>query len=411
MRVIDVDSHVHEPIDWLEQIDPELAETLGPPLRFFDAAVPVFGTIDPGLAQLPAGRRPKAPLDLIAPGFVEHLEMTETRQPEQQGGDDPTAMYNAESRLRWCDQRGIDVQFLNPTFLLSTIITAVNAGRTELPQRILGAWNSWMAEQTKGHTDRLIPVTLTDLTDIEWSVAQMARMRELGSRAFMIPEVPVSGHRSAEGSESPMRRSITHPDFEPLWNAAEELGMAAIAHVGVSRESINVGWANNGADNLSTYALLRTFAGRLSPQLLVAAMALDGVFERHPRLTLIVEELGIDWLPGLLTSLDIMVGRVPADLRDDEYRPSFLALGDSYTLPLAPVDYVRRQVRVTPLAVSHPIAHVLEQVPHELVCFSSDYPHVEGTADAIEIFDRQLTGQSATVKESFYGGIGELIGV
>ena len=41
---------------------------------------------------------------------------------------------------------------------------------------------------------------------------------------------------------------LDHPDFEPIWDAAEDLGMAAFAHVGFARERINAGWANNGRD-------------------------------------------------------------------------------------------------------------------------------------------------------------------
>ena len=35
MRIIDVDAHLHEPLDWVERTDPELADALGPPARFF----------------------------------------------------------------------------------------------------------------------------------------------------------------------------------------------------------------------------------------------------------------------------------------------------------------------------------------------------------------------------------------
>ena len=31
MRIIDVDAHLHEPLDWVERTDPELAAQLGPP--------------------------------------------------------------------------------------------------------------------------------------------------------------------------------------------------------------------------------------------------------------------------------------------------------------------------------------------------------------------------------------------
>jgi hypothetical protein len=66
---------------------------------------------------------------------------------------------------------------------------------------------------------------------------------------------------------------------------------------------------------------------------------------------------------------------------------------------------------VTPLPASHPLRPVIDQVPPELLCFSSDYPHVEGSDRAVEIFERQLAGTSDRVRSDFFGGVGELIGV
>jgi uncharacterized protein len=230
----------------------------------------------------------------------------------------------------------------------------------------------------------------------------------------VIPEAPVrTGRRDASG-RTPLARSITHPDFEPLWDAAEDLGMAAFAHVGFARERINPGWANNGADSLNTFSLLNMLvASQIGPQLLVGALVYDGVLERHPKLTVVVEEVGIDWLPHLLTAMDLSIGRTRPEMHDDQIRPSHLVVGDSYTLPLAPVDYVRRQVRVTPLPATHPIQGVIEQVPPEVLCFSSDYPHVEGSASAVELCERQLAsaGVDDEVRNAFFGGVAELLGV
>jgi predicted TIM-barrel fold metal-dependent hydrolase len=249
-------------------------------------------------------------------------------------------------------------------------------------------------------------VTQIDLGDVEGSIQEMSRMRALGSRAFAIPEAPV---RSASGE---LARSISHPDFDPIWSAAEDLGMAAFAHVGFARERINLGWANNGGEDLTTFNVLNMLVNsQAGPQLLLAAMVYDGVLERHPKLTVVVEEVGIDWLPHLVAAMDLSVGRKPEALIDDEYRPSHLVIGDTYKLPLAPVDYLRRQVRVTPLVAWHPIRAVLDQVPPELLCFSSDYPHVEGAADAVQICERQLAGVSSEMRALFYEGVGSVLQV
>jgi predicted TIM-barrel fold metal-dependent hydrolase len=410
MRVIDVDAHLHEPLDWVEQTDPELAKELGPPARFMDIADSLFGMSDPALKTLPDTPFPAGRYGTILPGFIHHLEMTDTRQPEQQATSDADPFCGPEARLKFCDERGIDVQFLNPTFLVGPFVQAARAHRIDLMPKIRQCWNRWASNQVQGHTDRLIPVTQIDMSNLDWSIAEMTRMRALGSRAFAIPESPVGNPRFAPvGATSKLPKSITHPDFDRLWSVAVDLGMAAFAHVGFGRERINIGWANNGAKDLSTYSLLNmAVAPQMGPQLMLSAMVFDGVFERFPKLTLVVEEVGISWLPHLLGILDHAVGRASLDvLADGEFRPDFA--GTAYRLPLAPSEYLRRQVRVTPLVVSQPLHPTIDLVPPELLCFSSDYPHVEGTGDAVAICERQLAGASEVVKRAFYGSVGELI--
>jgi len=410
MRIIDVDAHLHEPLDWVEATDPALAEAIGPPARFMEIAGSVFGFADSSFTLLPEHQRPKDRWDLVPPGFVTHLEMTDERQPDDHAfqDDEGEAYFDAETRLRWCDARGIDVQFLNPTFLVGAFVQAGRARRFDVMNDIRRAWNTWATNVTAGHEDRLIPVAQIDLHDIEWSIAEMTRMRERGSKAFVLPEAPVT----TPGEGKTLARSITHPDFEPIWDAAEDLGMAAFAHVGFARERINPGWANNGRDDVQTFNVLNTVANNMGPQLLCAAMVLDGLLERHPKLTVVVEEVGIDWLPHLVTSLEGAIGHKPEVLIDDEYRPSNLKRGETYTLPLSPVEYLQRQVRVTPLPAAHPIEPILRSsVPSEILCFSSDYPHVEGASDAVALSERQLVGFDDEVRERFFGGVAELLGV
>jgi hypothetical protein len=84
MRIIDVDAHLHEPLDWVAVTDPGLAEELGPPARFMDIASSVFGVSDPSFSALPEAQQPKVRFDLVPPGFVHHLELTVLLQPDQQ---------------------------------------------------------------------------------------------------------------------------------------------------------------------------------------------------------------------------------------------------------------------------------------------------------------------------------------
>lgn len=411
MRIVDVDAHFHEPVDWLRQTDPGLADLLGPAPRFIDVADAVFGIHNPAMSALPAEQQPASTRDTVLPGFVRHLEMTDERQPAHQSQSVGDPVWDAQARLEVCDAEGIDIQFLNPSFLVNTIVQAARVRRGDLIPRIRSTWNRWAMDVVHGHTDRLLPVAQIDFNDVPAAVAEMTRMRALGSRGFTLSESPVGIGRTTRDGSSPLARSISHPDFEPIWSAAEDLGMAAIAHVGFSRERIQFGWANNGARDLTTYSLLAmAIAPQLGPQLMLGALVFDGVLERHPNLMVIVEEVGISWLPHLLNVIDHAVGRSRHTLlADGEFRPDFA--GSAYRLPLAPSDYLRRQVTVTPLVVNEPLRPVLDQVPAEMLCFSSDYPHVEGTAKAVTICERQLQGCAPGVRETFYSRIADRLGL
>jgi len=391
MRVIDVDSHFMEPLDWLEQTDPALAREL-PPASFEERVV--RGVVGDLLDIIPPHQRPKNLLELLAPAGRRATEALLAASVEQQKEalTSPPTGYDAEARLKFCDENGIDVQFVNSTMGTGPYISALRLGRRDLAFRAFEAFNSWAAGTFRGHTDRLIPVTLVDLIDPDWAIREMIRMRAAGSRAVQVKPDPVSE-----------QKSLTHPDFERVWSAAEDLGMAVIFHIASGRSEVKHGWYFNGGEP-SHYAILHLINGQVVPQIALTAMIIDGVLERHPKLTVIVEELGIGWVPNFLSMIDsVTVG---------PYGTQFGMGVDDYRLPLKPSDYIRRQVRFTPLVSTDPLQPTLDLIPPELLVFSSDFPHQEGRANAVQLFDAQLDGVSATRREQFYGGsIGALMGI
>ena len=65
---------------------------------------------------------------------------------------------------------------------------------------------------------------------------------------------------------------------------------------------------------------------------------------------------------------------------------------------------LRRNVRVTPLPGfgDHDALDVLTKLP-EMVVFSSDYPHFEGSADPIELYRPALDDLDVEARASFLG--------
>ena len=74
-----------------------------------------------------------------------------------------------------------------------------------------------MADAVAEHRDRLRPVTCLRFDDLDWTVREMTRMRERGSRAFLVSGEPV-------GDIPP-----NHHDFDKVWAAATDLGMVALS--------------------------------------------------------------------------------------------------------------------------------------------------------------------------------------
>ncbi len=384
MPVVDVDSHFHEPINWLEVTDPALDAQLAPTHRFMDF---MRASTEPLLAMLPEAERPEDPADLMPTSFRSVLERLDALQPDRYDPDSSDPFYLADARLRAMDEAGIDVQFLNFTFASGGVLRAMQAGRPELVPQVQRAYNTFAANQVAGHTDRLVPVCRMHMPDVDWCVDELTRMRALGSRAFIVTQHPTM--------------SLTHPDFEPLWSAAEDLGMLVYVHVFFGRPGPHPSWANNGRGADAFRESVAAGDQRAETRNLVNAMVFDGVFERHPKLTMLISECGFSWMPALAHELDQRVNGIAVD---GTREPNF------YQLPLKPSEYLARQVKVSPLPgfIENGMEHLslvdaLEQFPDpDMLVFSSDYPHVEGRHLARKLLDDHLPADDA-LRARFYG--------
>ena len=175
-----------------------------------------------------------------------------------------------------------------------------------------------MTDAASDHRDRIRPVTSLRFDDLDWVVGELTRMRERGSRAFLVSAEPAGGI-------PPM-----HPDFDKVWAAATDLGMIAHLHVGMNPGLFHPAWANT--DDPAIIRLISLQNPHHSAQVFLTAVVFGGVFERHPNLTVLVSELGIDWFPGWVNKVDSMAA--PG--------VSPLVVGD-YRWPLTPREYVRAQ--------------------------------------------------------------------
>jgi uncharacterized protein len=380
MYVVDADSHFTEPFDWFEQANPKLAAEI-PPMPFDEMIVDTVA--GDALTLLPPEMRPSDPLNIVPRHFraaaLALRDMPRDEAVKVLGAAGGAAVNDGTDRVKWMDERGIDVQILVPSSGFGPYKRAKRAGLAHLQHAALETYNTWASERTYGHTDRLIPVTLIDPSDTEWAFGELRRMRERGSRVFQVPAAPVDN------------RALGHPDFEPLWSAAEELGMAVYFHVTAQHSRFHPGWINDGSDGNNFMFQSYVNSGQV-PMMTMTSLVISGVLERHPKLIAIAAELGIAWLPYWLRVMD-------GYCRTDDTAVFF----HEYNLPLKPSEYAQRQIRVATLRLTDDVRPVIEETPDDILVFSTDWPHPEGSEQAQALFSEQLDGVDARRQERFFG--------
>ena len=371
MPVIDIDTHFEPGRAWLAE-HPKLAERL-PEYSVTEGTVQAL--VGDLLAAVPEDERP-SPETLLPPGMAAILGEVKV----DGYGFEGSAMHteaDAPERLAWMNRVGIDVA---NTICLEGAGYARYLDDRALAREAIGACNTWLADQVDGHQDRLLPLTSIDATDVAWSVAELTGMRGRGSRSFLLGALPAPGY-------PPM-----HERFEPLWSAAEDLGMVAFVHAGYNAAAFDPAWANHG----DTMVMRQLGASQSSQtaQLMLNGMVFGGVFDRHPKLTLVFAELGIHWFSGTVEHMEARGPGVPE---------SAIYMGH-YPYELTPTEFVRRNVRITPLPRAHqsPVK-LLAEFP-ECVVFSSDYAHNESNPEPTAHYDALLADVPAEVRASFLGG-------
>lgn len=376
-RVIDADAHLMEPAGWLESyVDPAVRDRIPP----MDGGDQQFTDLLREGDQLLGRRRGDAVEASAARRVLLAMPM---KGWLSFGGSDPAERSSA------LDELGFELQVIYPTAAFPQVATAPHDVQVEAA---LGL-NRGLAEFCEGD-ERLLPVAYVPMHHgIEAALRVLADAVRRDVPVVMIDMVP------AKGALAP-----GHPDHDPLWAAIVEADVVLSVHIGLDN-----GWRplrREYFDNGRTLEHFRSDApgDALSymaigypAELFLSSIILDGVLERFTGLRISVAELGAVWVPGFLQHLD-------------QAARSFRRLQDLSHLTMAPSAYVHRQVRFTPFA-GEPVGWMMDASCPDLYCFSSDYPHHEGSDDPIRRFDQTMTAVSGAAQDAFYAGnFAELLG-
>ncbi|MDQ1396844.1 MAG: hypothetical protein QOG64_2103, partial [Acidimicrobiaceae bacterium] len=208
--IIDVDTHVSEPGDlWTTRISS----------KYRDMA--------PHLVRDPDGRDIWTVSDkrLASPGVFATAGWPEyaPSHPKTLAEADP-ATWNPVDRLVRMDEYGLYAQVLYPNILAFYLPTFLSMGNPDFVADCIRAYNDFLVEFASADPERLLPMMLLPVWDMERCLAEFERCRDAGHRGVVLAS------------------TFAKIGLPPLWDrywdrlfgASQEAGMSINFHVGFS---------------------------------------------------------------------------------------------------------------------------------------------------------------------------------
>ena len=343
-RIMDSDLHTMEPDDLWERYLEEPFQKAAPAFTRGGERAPNQPTIQVGgltigeMSVRPAAAAVGADLHRRSVAKHPHNAVAAARR------------YDAESHLMAMDIEGIDVGILYGTRGRQVLM------HDDLDRRLAAALarahNDWTRDYCAVNPDRLKFAAQLAFHDVPSAVAEARRaVRELGAVAVIGNPNPING------------RHIHDPEFEPLWDAVEELGVPVGFHP-TGQSSLRDDIGRRMLDHPNGRLIGSAARNPMELMLAFGSLAASGVLERHPGLRCAFLEGTCGWLPWWLWRLDEAW---------EKFGP-----GSDVKVSARPSEYFFRQCYVATDADEKVLRQVVEAVGDDNIVVSTDYPHSDG---------------------------------
>ena len=373
--VHDADSHITESGGWMEKYASKyVTDNLDKPFIDLEA-----------IPQLkPVFEQAKKRLAGNDPALTEQLKSDLYGSPGKRNLMAAYGAVDGEERRDSLDIAGISKQLVFPG-----LVFASRFARSKDLEVVYGgseAMNRAMVDFCAADAERLLSVGYLSLKDPVMALESAKQAIDMGVKSLWLNSDAVDG------------RAPSHIAYDPIWAQLEEAGVPIVLHIG-SGINMPAEYKNTGVKrelhplsmNVETTSPKDLPVLHHSIERWLTCMIYDGVLERFPNLKIGLIELGANWLPACLANLDLGVsqlGRFDTGLKKLSIKPS---------------EYMKRQVKATPLHVED-AGWVMRSVGKEMLMFNTDYPHPEGGTDPFGDFERSLDLVQASPEEldNFY---------
>ena len=217
----------------------------------------------------------------------------------------------------------------------------------DLANATIQAYNDWhFHEWVSAYPDRLMPISLLPLWNMDLLLAELQRMSKLGVHAVAFSDNPAM-----------LGLPSLHDEYwEPFWKACADLDIVICCHIGS-------GAFPPHASDKSPIASWIT-----SMPISIAATASDwlfaGFWKRYPTLKMCLSEGGIGWIPYLLERADFTYSHHNGWTNLD--------------LDEKPSDIFRKHIISCFIEDEFGLDN-LKAIGEDMVCWECDYPHSDCT--------------------------------
>ena len=349
IRVIDVDTHISEPLDlWTSRATPRYRDRV-PQMRMLDGQW--VWTID---GDRSVGIGSAASVIYRDGSKAAGIEFTDWQVDEVHPGCSRT-----KERLQLMDENGIWAQVVYPNVLG---FAGQGRGPVGAPRRepvdadlrlvCTRIYNDAMAEMQAESGDRLLPMALLPWWDIDLAVAEAERCHAMGMRGVNINSDPqLHGMQDLSGEY-----------WTPLWELCSDQGLPVNFHIGASDSTMSwygeTPWPSLQPEEKLAVGSSMMF---ISNAKVILNLITSGLLERFPKLNFVSVESGIGWIPFILETLDYSLAESGAHRLDK--------------LSMSPSDYFRRQIYACFWFESRDAAATIRRVGVDNVMFETDFPH------------------------------------
>jgi predicted TIM-barrel fold metal-dependent hydrolase len=186
--------------------------------------------------------------------------------------------WDAKVRIADQERDGIAAEMIYP----SVGMAICNHPDFDYKRACMEAYNRWLQGFCADAPGRVFGLGQTAVRSVEEAIEDFRRIKSMGFKGVMMPG-------------NPKVADYDDPCYDPLWEAAVDLGLPLSFHILTSKDDR---FKTRGPRINGFLAIIR------GCQDILGTFVFGGVFERHPKLKVVCVEADAGWVPHFMYRMD-----------------------------------------------------------------------------------------------------------